>query len=124
MRISPIQISMVHLTGEQLPIESQSPTLAARAKRILAAKDALIRATGRDLGYDVLRWHQYLVSAEVPQDIRDEYTWSDLHQRFEDWQSGSDWSLAVEEAERLALEFPNCPHCRSFASLRRISHGP
>ena len=124
MRIMPIQINMVHLTGEPLPIESQTHTVQARAQRILAAKDALIRATGQDFGYEVARWHEYLTSAEVPEEIRSEYTWSDLHERFEDWQPNSDWRIAVEEAKRLALEFPNCPRCGSFATLRRISHGP
>ena len=123
MRITPLQINMVHLTGKQLPIEVQSKTLQARAKRILAAKDALVRATGQDLGYDVVKWHQYLSSSQVAEEIRGEYTWSDLHQRFEDWRPNSDWYLAVEEAKHLALEFPNCPHCGSFASLRKIFHG-
>ena len=123
MRILTIQINMIHLAGESLPIESQPHALEARAQRILAAKDALVRATGQDFGFDVARWHQYLNSTEVSEDIRSEYTWSDLHKRFEDWRPNLDWHLAVAEADRLALEFPNCPHCGSFASLRKIFHG-
>src|SRR5215218_3193850 len=107
MRILPIQIYMVHLTGDQLPIETDSNTVQARARRMRAARDALVRATGQDYGYDVSRWHQYLSSSQSPEDIYVEYTWSNLHFQFEDWKPDSDWHLAVDEAERLALEFPN-----------------
>jgi hypothetical protein len=115
---------MVHLTGEQLPIDATSDALQVRAQHMLAAKDVLIRATRQDFGFNILRWHQYLTSTEAPEDIRQEYTWSNLHERFEGWQPNSDWQLVVEEADRLALEFPNCPHCGSFASLHKILHGP
>jgi len=123
MRIFPIQIHMVHLTGEQLPIDDYSDTLQERSKRMRAARDALVRETGRDYGYDVSKWHQYLISSEASEDTRGEYTWSDLHKRFENWKPDSDWQLAVDEAERLALENPNCPRCGSFASLRKVAHG-
>ena len=122
MRLTLLQINMVHLTGKQLPIDGETNTLQAQAKRILAARDKLVQATGQDFGYDVLQWYQYLTSLQVPKDIADEYTWADLHQQFVDWKPNSVWLLAVEEAKRLALEFPNCPRCGSFASLRRISH--
>jgi hypothetical protein len=114
---------MVHLTGEQLPIEAENNTLPARAQRMRAARHALVQAIGQDYGYDVLRWHQYLSSPQAPEAIYGEYTWSNLHEQFEHWRPNSDWQLAIKEAERLALEFPNCPHCGSFASMRKVSHG-
>src|SRR6185436_10858188 len=123
MRIMPIHINMVHLMGEPLPIEAQSHTLEAGAQRIWAARDALIRVTGQDFGYDVAQWHQYLISAEASEDIRSDYTLYDLHERFEGWRPNREWQRAVEEAQRLASEFPNCPRCGSFASLHKISHG-
>jgi hypothetical protein len=82
-----------------------------------------VRETGRDFGYDVSMWHQSLISSQASDDNRSEYTWSDLHKRFESWKPNADWQLAVDEAERLVLENPNCPHCGSFASLRKVAHG-
>ena len=114
---------MVHLTGERLPIEGDSDTLQARAQRMRAARDALVRATGQDYGYDVSRWHKYLNSSQTSEEIYDEYTWGNLHNRFENWKPDPNWHSTVSEAERLALESPNCPQCGSFASLRKVSHG-
>lgn len=124
MRIMPIQVHMLHLAGEPLPVESPPRSPEIRAQRILAAKEALIRVTGQDFGYDVSRWHQYLASAQAPDEIRSDYTWNDWHEQFEDWRPNPEWRLAVEQAERLALTSPNCPQCGSFVSLRRISHEP
>lgn len=122
MRILPIQSHMVHLMGNRLPDELDSNTVQAQAPYMQAAMDALIRATGKDFGYDILRWHQYLKSAEAPEEICSEYTWENRHDASKAWQPNSEWESVVDEAERLALEFPDCPRCGAFASLRRVLH--
>jgi hypothetical protein len=113
---------MIHLSGNQLPIEEEAASIQARAKWMLLARSAMVRATGRDYEYDVSKWHKYLTSLEAPERIRNEYTWSDKHRRFEGWKPDSNWQLITEEAQRLVLEFPNCPKCGSFASMRKVSH--
>lgn len=122
MRILPIQRHMVHLMGNRLPDELDSNTVEAQAQCMQATRDALIRATGKDFGYDVLRWHQDLKSAEAPEEICSEYTWENRHDAFAAWQPNSEWQSVVEESERLALEFPHCPRCGAYPSLRGVLH--
>src|SRR5262252_6995330 len=90
MRLTPSQISMLHLLGEPLPFcEPGGWTLK---ERIRAGHASLARQTGQDFGFDPQRWHDYLRETNAGG-----YRWSGMTKRIDRAASDPEWRRAVEE---------------------------
>ena len=94
MRLTPSQISMLHLLGEPLPFcERGGWTLK---ERIRAGHASLVRQTGQDFGFDPQRWHDYLRETNAGG-----YRWSNKHlgmpRRIAEAIHDPDWGRTIEE---------------------------
>jgi hypothetical protein len=94
MRLTPSQIGMLQLLGEQLPREPE-PTLPGR---IQFGHDFLMQITGEDFGFDPQRWHEYLRETDAGG-----YRWSNKHlgmaKRIALALSNPEWCAAVKKLE-------------------------
>lgn len=67
MRLIPAQIAVHQICGQNLPLDDNLSLI----QRIRSGHDFLVRISGRDFGYDLQAWHEYLSTA------RDGgYTWN------------------------------------------------
>ena len=73
MRLLLLQIDMLMLAGEHIHFCEPEPI--ALTKRIQSARQSLVNQTDQDFGYDLAKWHEYLVANH-----NDEYCWSDKHE--------------------------------------------
>lgn len=56
MRLTPAQIAIHRICGQRLPLDDELSLI----QRIRSGHDFLVRITGRDFGYDLQAWHDYL----------------------------------------------------------------
>ena len=94
MRLTPSQISMLHLLGRPLPFcEGLGWTLK---DRIQAGYLDLVKETGQDFGFDPERWHDYLRKTNAGG-----YRWSNKHlgmpKLIVEVSRDAAWCRAVEE---------------------------
>jgi hypothetical protein len=83
---------MYRLAGEWLPMCEPDPL--PLSERITHARRALVEETGRDFGFDLKQWHEYLV-----QNHKDGYCWSNQHRsilsRIREAETDPEWRHAV-----------------------------
>src|SRR5689334_18633549 len=98
MRLLPPQIDMYMLAGEWLPFcdTNERPL----AERLRDARKSLVEQTGQDFGYDLRKWHEYLVEHHKDNG----YCWSDKHRsilvRIREAEADPKWQEAVELLEQ------------------------
>jgi hypothetical protein len=94
MRLSPAQVAMSMLLGEWLPMHKFN----SLEDEIQQGREFLKKITGKDFGYDVMAWHQYLL-----QTGEGGYKWSNKHMTYEKavktWTHHHAWHHAVEKLE-------------------------
>lgn len=90
-RVTPLQMHMLGLAGHVLG--NQEPSEEERRIAIARGRSSLARATGQDFGYDLNRWHEYLLKSHSAQ-YRHPYAWSAVRPAVE---------RAFEDSERLRL---------------------
>jgi hypothetical protein len=82
---------MYQLAGEWLPFVE--PDELSIADRIAMAKAELVEETGQDFGFDIRKWHEYLIASD------DSYRWSNKHlsilKRIEEAENDSGWQKAI-----------------------------
>jgi hypothetical protein len=92
MRLLPVQIKMYMLAGEWLPF--CEPDELPLAQRIKSARQSLVQQTGQNFGYDLQKWHDYLVEHH-----KGEYCWSNKHRsilvRIREAEADPAWREAV-----------------------------
>ena len=83
---------MYRLAGKWLPFCEPDELLIA--DRIKSARQSLVMATGQDFGYDLQKWHDYLVEHH-----KREYCWSNKHRsilvRIREAETDPGWLEAV-----------------------------
>jgi hypothetical protein len=57
MRLTPAQIAIRLICGESIPPRLRAESLRDRIRQ---GHDFLVRITGKDFGYDLRAWHDYL----------------------------------------------------------------
>jgi hypothetical protein len=71
MRLTPAQIGVRLICGNRLPPFAESRTVGDMTERIKSGHDWLVHISGKDFGYDLAAWHDYL------KESRDGgYTWA------------------------------------------------
>lgn len=92
MRLTIAQIDMYMLAGEWL--EFCEPDELPLTERLASARESLAESTKQDFGYDLCRWHYYLVEHH-----KDEYCWGDVHRdifaRIKQAEANPAWQAAV-----------------------------
>ncbi len=58
MRLRPVQIAVLFICGESIPPFAMPPS--ALSDRLRKGHEGLVRLTGKDFGYDLQAWHDYL----------------------------------------------------------------
>src|SRR5262245_128849 len=93
MRLTLPQLQMLSLAGEWIEFCEAVPM--DLCQRIQKARAGLVKLTGRDFGFDLREWHDYLVE----KDDEFGYCWSDEHvrvmERIEEAEVDPDWLKAV-----------------------------
>jgi hypothetical protein len=90
-RVTPLQMGMLGLAGHDL--DNQEPSEEERRIAIARGRSFLVRMTGQDFGYDLNRWHEYLLESHSAQ-YRHPYAWRAVRPAVE---------RAIEDSERLRL---------------------
>ena len=85
-RATPLQIDMLNLGGE---IVSQGPapppTDRDRLNVMSEARQMLTRQTGRDFGYDLAAWHNFLLNDnKLSQEYTFDYAWKAVKRRIDE----------------------------------------
>jgi len=71
MRLTPAQIGVRLICGNRLPPFAESRIVGDMTERIKSGHDWLVQISGKDFGYDLAAWHDYL------KESRDGgYTWA------------------------------------------------
>ncbi len=70
-RVTPLQADMLGLGGEVAHWPMGQTTDDQRTSQMIASRENLRALTGRDFGYDLAAWHDYLMNSE---EHAEEYT--------------------------------------------------
>jgi hypothetical protein len=96
-RITPLQMDMLGLGGEILSSGGSEP--ASDDERLSAMKEArqaLTKQTGRDFGFDLAAWHQFLLNdAKLSEEYTFVYAWKAVKRRIDE---------LLDDPDRLRLE--------------------
>lgn len=85
-RLTPLQMDMLGLGGEILSPGGSAPASDdARLAAMKEARDALARQTGRDFGFDLAAWHQFLLNDDKQsEEYTFTYAWKAVKKRIEE----------------------------------------
>jgi hypothetical protein len=72
-RITPIQGLMLGLGGEVVHLIGIQPSDEQRVAQMKDSRQLLMKLTGADFGYDLVAWHQFLLTSEK---FSEQYTFS------------------------------------------------
>lgn len=93
MRLLLSQIDMYLLAGVRLPF--CDPTERPLTERLQEARKALVATTGQDFGYDLRKWHEYLVAHHKETG----YCWGNKHRsilvQIREAEANPQWQEAV-----------------------------
>ena len=79
-RVTPLQIDMLHLAGHVL--DDSDATEEEKRVAIARGKRELERRTGQEFGYDLKRWHNYLVKTNK-EEYCHSYAWNSVQPAIE-----------------------------------------
>lgn len=94
-RITVLQRDMLGLAGVLRTLPEIIPTEAERTQEMIRARANLKKITGRDFGYDLQAWHNFLLASdECREGYTFHYAWRGVRSRIEQ---------AMKDAGRLSL---------------------
>ena len=79
-RITPLQGCMLALGGEVVHTLDDA-THDERIQAMLKARSNLKLLTGQDFGYDIQKWHDYLLSSSHREQYTFPYAWKSVHRK-------------------------------------------
>jgi len=84
-RATPLQLDMLNLGGEILSPDESAPTDRDRLKAMEEARQMLAQQTGRDFGFDLAAWHQFLLNDDrLSQEYTSHDAWEAVKQRIDE----------------------------------------
>ena len=87
-RVTPLQMDMLGLGGEILlsgGIASKSASDEQRLDVMKQARQTLVQRSGRDFGFDLAAWHQFLLDdAKLAEQYTFDYAWKAVKQRIDE----------------------------------------
>ncbi len=86
-RLTPVQIYMLSLAGHVIPPPYDEPDIVApdteRLRSMTEGREDLRRMTGKDFGFDLASWHDYLIEDEGDWGYTHPYGWRQTRQAVE-----------------------------------------
>ena len=87
-RVTPLQMDMLGLGGEILLSGGIASQRASDEQRLDVMKDArqmLMQRSGRDFGFDLAAWHQFLLNdAKLSEEYTFDYAWKAVKPRIDE----------------------------------------
>jgi hypothetical protein len=85
-RVTPLQMDMLNLGGEVLsPGGTVPPTDGDRLNVMKEARQTLAQRTGRDFGFDLPAWHQFLLNDDkLSEEYTFDYAWKAVKRRIDE----------------------------------------
>ncbi|WP_417377326.1 hypothetical protein [Gimesia maris] len=87
--ITPLQGSVLNLAGAVCGVPDDLVSESDRLSSMQKALEKLRKRTGQDFGYDIVRWHQFLLASE---EFNQEYTFD------------FSWNVVSESVERFITD--------------------
>lgn len=105
-RVTPLQMDVLRLGGEILlsgGIAAAAPNDQDRLGAMKQARQMLTQRTGRDFGFDLAAWHEFLLNdAKLSEEYTFDYAWKAVKRRIDELLSDPDRLRLV----RLLSEHP------------------
>ena len=85
-RITPLQGDVLSLAGEHMPWgNDEPPPDAYRLTAMKSGREALKKLTGKDFGYDLAAWNDFLLkSAKYSEEYTFDYAWKAVKHRVDE----------------------------------------
>lgn len=95
-RVTPLQMDMLGLGGEVLLRGNEPASDDERLSAMKQARQTLMKQTGRDFGFDLAAWHQFLLNdAKLSEEYTFVYAWKAVKRRIDE---------LLEDPDRRRLE--------------------